>query len=183
MITKTINDEVSFSELKSNKEFMRVYKSDNEYYDLIKICNKLCGLKRHTSVHAAGVIISDEVLMNRVPLYMSGSDIVSGYSMEYLESIGLLKIDLLALKNLTIIDNIVKMVSINENVNIKLNNIPLNDVPTLNIFKNASTFGIFQFESSGMKGFLNSLKVSSFNDLILSIALYRPGPRESIPMF
>lgn len=75
------------------------------------------------------------------------------------------------------------MVSINENVNIKLNNIPLNDVPTLDIFKNANTFGIFQFESSGMKGFLNSLKVSSFNDLILSIALYRPGPRESIPMF
>lgn len=183
LITKTINDEVSFSELKSNKEFMRVYNSDNEYYDLIKICNKLCGLKRHTSVHAAGVVISDEVLMNRVPLYMSGNDIVSGYSMEYLESIGLLKIDLLALKNLTIIDNIVKMVSINENVNIKLNNIPLNDVPTLDIFKNANTFGIFQFESSGMKGFLNSLKVNSFNDLILSIALYRPGPRESIPMF
>lgn len=183
LITKTINDEVSFSELKNNKEFMRVYSNDNEYYDLIKICNKLCGLKRHTSVHAAGVIISDEVLMNRVPLYMSGSDLVSGYTMEYLESIGLLKIDLLALKNLTIIDNIVKMVSINENVNIKLNNIPLDDMPTLKIFKNANTNGIFQFESNGMKNFLNSLKVNSFNDLILSIALYRPGPRESIPMF
>lgn len=183
LITKTINDEVSFSELKSNKEFMRVYSSDNEYYDLIKICNKLCGLKRHTSVHAAGVIISDEVLMNRVPLYMNGSDLVSGYTMEYLESIGLLKIDLLALKNLTIINNIIKMVSVNEKVNIKLNSIPLNDVPTLNVFKNANTFGIFQFESSGMKSFLNSLKVNSFNDLILSIALYRPGPRESIPMF
>ena len=183
LITKTINDEVSFSELKSNKEFMRVYSSDNEYYDLIKICNKLCGLKRHTSVHAAGVIISDEVLMNRVPLYMNGSDLVSGYTMEYLESIGLLKIDLLAIKNLTIINNIIKMVSVNEKVNIKLNSIPLNDVPTLNVFKNANTFGIFQFESSGMKSFLNSLKVNSFNDLILSIALYRPGPRESIPMF
>ncbi len=91
-------------------------------------------------MHAAGVIISDEVLMNRVPLYMSGSDIVSGYSMEYLESIGLLKIDLLALKNLTIIDNIVKMVSINENVNIKLNNIPLNDVPTFKYFQECKYF-------------------------------------------
>ena len=183
LITKTINDEVSFSELKSNKEFMRVYNNDNEYYDLIKICNKLCGLKRHTSVHAAGVVISDEILMNRVPLYMSGSDIVSGYSMEYLESIGLLKIDLLALKNLTIIDNIVKMVSINENVNIKLNNIPLNDVPTLDIFKNANTFGIFQFESSGMKGFINCMKVSSYNELILSIAIYRPVQIERIKSF
>ena len=183
LITKTINDEVSFSELKRNKEFMRVYSNDNEYYDLIKICNKLCGLKRHTSVHAAGVIISDEVLMNRVPLYMSGSDIVSGYTMEYLESIGLLKIDLLALKNLTIIDNIVKMVNANKDVNIKINSIPFDDEPTLNVFKNANTNGIFQFESNGMKNFLNSLKVNSFNDLILSIALYRPGPRESIPMF
>ena len=144
---------------------------------------KLEGLKRHTSIHAAGVIISKEPLMDKVPLYKSGDNILTGYSMEYLENLGLLKMDFLALRNLTIIDTIVKKVKADKNLFIDINKIPLNDYKTLKIFNDVDTTGIFQFESEGMKNFLKILKVKSFDDLILAIAMYRPGSRDNIPEF
>ena len=160
---------------------MSAINSDIELQKLLRICTKLEGLKRHTSIHAAGVIISSEPLMNKVPLYMSSDQVLTGYTMEYLESLGLLKMDFLALKNLTIIDNIVKMIKEKNNLYIDINKIPLNDTKTLKIFYEVDTTGIFQFESEGMKSFLQTLKVRNFDDLILAIAMYRPGSRDNIP--
>ncbi len=182
-LTKTIKDKETFEELKNNELFMSVLKSNPEYERLVRISKRLEGLKRHTSIHAAGVIISDTPLMNRVPLYKSGDTLLTGYTMEYLESIGLLKMDFLAIKNFTIIGTILEKIKEEKSLYIDLNKIPLNDSKTLKLFYNVDTIGIFQFESDGMMSFLRSLKVTSFNDLISAIALYRPGPRESIPEF
>lgn len=183
VLCKMINGENTFKEIEHNKEFMKYISNDIDYKTVYRISKKLEGLKRHTSVHAAGVIISDEPLMNRVPLYSNGSEILTGYTMEHLENLGLLKMDFLALKNLTIIDTIIKKINKEKNICIDINKIPLNDKKTLDIFYNADTTGIFQFESEGMKSFLKSLKVKSFNDLVAAIALYRPGPRDNIPAF
>lgn len=182
-LSKTIKDKETFEELEHNEFFNNVVSKDIEYEKLIRISKKLEGLKRHTSIHAAGVIISDEPLMNKVPLYLSGTELLTGYSMEYLEEIGLLKIDFLAIKNLTIIDSILKRIKKEKNLYININKIPLNDSKTLRIFEQVDTIGIFQFESEGMMSFLKNLKVKTFLDIVSAIALYRPGPRENIPEF
>ena len=182
-LTKTIGMEPTFEDLKKNTLFMNAYQKDYEYTNLIKICQKLEGLKRHTSVHAAGVVISSEPLMNKVPIYVNGSDVLTAYAKEYLEDIGLLKIDLLALKNLTIIDRVVKKIAKEKSIYIDVNKIPLDDKLAKKVFYDVNTIGIFQFESSGMMSFLKNLKVSSFDDLVSAIALYRPGPRDMIPEF
>ncbi len=182
-LVKTIKDKETFEDLKNNDYFKRVVSTDKEYEKLIRISKKLEGLKRHTSIHAAGVVINSTPLMNRVPLYKSTDTILTGYTMEYLEQIGLLKMDFLALRNLTIIDTIIKKVKEEKNIYIDINKIPLNDPKTLKIFYDVDTIGIFQFESEGMMSFLKNLKVKSFDDLVSAIALYRPGPRENIPEF
>ena len=180
-IVKTINKEESFEELKSNTNFINVYKKDSDYAYLIKVCSKLVGLKRHTSIHAAGIVISSETLMNKVPIYVSESDTLIGYTKEYLESLGLLKIDLLALKNLTIIKDTLSKIEKYEGFKLDLNKIPLDDKQTIEeVFSKGNTTCIFQFESDGMKSFLKSLKATSFNDLVSAIALYRPGPKDMI---
>lgn len=178
-ICKTINDEKDFIALKDNKSFMNLINKNNNIRYLVNCCYKLCGLKKNTSMHAAGVVISDVSLNNFMPLYKSNNVILTGYSMEYIESLGLLKMDFLSIKNLNTISNIVSDIK-NDNIDIDLNNIPLNDIKTLNLFKNAYTTGIFQFESNGMKNFLKQLKVDNFNTLVDAIALYRPGPRDMI---
>lgn len=175
-ICKTIKDEKTFDELKNNKEFMNVINRGTIVKKLINVCNRLCGLKKNTAMHAAGVVISDEKLTNIMPLYKNNDVILTCYSMEYIESLGLLKMDFLSIKNLNTISNILNDIG----ANIDIDNIPLDDKDTLNIFKNAYTSGIFQFESSGMRNFLKSLEVDSFNTLVDAIALYRPGPRDNI---
>ena len=170
-------------DLKRNEYFIKMIKNDYEYQKLIRISTHLEGLKRHTSIHAAGIIISSEPLMNKVPLYKSANNILTGYTMEYLELIGLLKMDFLALKNLTTIKMIINKIKEEKNIYIDINKIPLNDQKTLKIFYDVDTTGIFQFESEGMMSFLRSLKVETFNDIITAIALYRPGPRGMISEF
>ena len=179
-ICKTIKDEKTFYELKNNYEYNKIINRNEEVLNLINICNKLCGLKKNTGMHAAGVVISDTPLYNFMPLYKSNDVILTGYPMEFIEPLGLLKMDFLAIKNLNTISNILK--DINDN-NFDINNINLNDRDTLNLFKNAYTTGIFQFESNGMKSFLKELECDSFHTLIDAIALYRPGPREMIPEY
>ena len=182
-LTKTIKDEKSFDELKNNQLFINTLKSDEEYTKLYRIAYKLEGLKRHTSVHAAGVVIGNEPLMNNAPLYKNGDVLLVGYEKDYLEQIGLLKMDFLAIKNLTTIDSIVKMIHKNNNILINVNKIPLDDKKTIDLFNKANTLGIFQFESEGMINFLKNLRVNTFEDLVDAIALYRPGPRDSIPQY
>ena len=178
-ICKTIKKEKDFEELKTNNEFINIIKYNDNASNLIKICKKLCGLKKNTSMHAAGVVISDISLNNLMPLYKSNGVILTGYSMEYIESLGLLKMDFLSIKNLNTISNIINDIK-NDNIDIDINNIRLDDKKTLDLFKKAYTTGIFQFEKEGMKSFLRILEVDNFNTLVDAIALYRPGPREMI---
>lgn len=182
-LVSTIKDKETFNELDSNSYFNLVRSKDLEYEKLIRISRNLEGLKRHTSIHAAGVVISDDLLRNKVPLYKSADTLLTGYTMEYLESIGLLKMDFLAIKNLATIGSIVSKIKEETGIYIDVNKIPLDDKKTLKLFYDVNTIGIFQFESEGMMSFLKSLQVRSFDDLVSALALYRPGPRESIPDF
>ena len=139
-----------------------------------KVALKLENIKRHTSIHAAGILISKKDLDSVIPLDGSKGFYVTGYDMTYLESIGLLKMDFLVLRNLTLIDNVLK------DVGIKFDDIPYDDPDAIKIFNNVYTLGIFQFESNGMMEFLRKLKVNSFEDIYNAIAFYRPGPMDSI---
>ena len=181
-ICKTIRDEKDFNELKNNYEFNKIIKNNDEISKLIDICKHLCGLKKNTSIHAAGVVISDISLDTIMPLYKSNNMVLTGYPMDYIESLGLLKMDFLSIKNLNTISNIIDDIK-KDGIDIDINNIDLDDKKTLDLFKNAYTTGIFQFESDGMKSFLKNLEVDSFNTLVDAIALYRPGPREMIPEY
>ena len=181
-LCKTIKDEKTFEELTNNYEYNNIVKRNDDIKHLIDICIKLCGLKKNTSMHAAGVVISDIDLDSIMPLYKSNGVILTGYSMGYIEALGLLKMDFLSIKNLNTISNIINDIK-NDGIDIDINNIDLNDKKTLDLFKHAYTTGIFQFESSGMMAFLKSLEVDSFDTLVDAIALYRPGPREMIPEY
>lgn len=141
------------------------------------------GLKRHISTHAAGVVISSVPIDSVIPVCFSGGEMLTGVTMTYLEDLGLLKMDFLALRNLTIIQNILDLIKKDTNTTIHLNSIDLNDQKVLDLFKNADTSGIFQFESTGMTNFLKKLKPSSFEDLVAALALFRPGPMENIDSF
>ena len=178
-ICKLIDDHSTLKEI-INKTSIRELLQDNEIKKLFEISMKLENLKRHTSIHAAGVVISPDSLTNKMPLYKSGDNILTSYTMEYMEELGLLKMDFLALKNLSIIDNIVKRIN---DKDFDLNKIPLNDEKTIKLFYDVNTVGIFQFESEGMKSFLREYKVESFDDLVAAIALYRPGPKDMIPTY
>ena len=163
--------------LYDNYPKVKSYLNNNELKQLYKISLKLEGLKRHTSIHAAGVVMSKYDLDEIIPLTYHDNLYITSYSMEYLEDIGLLKMDFLALKNLTLINNILK------EINLKFDEIPLNDNKTIEIFNKADTIGIFQFESSGMINFINKFKISNFDDIVAAIALFRPGPMNNIDSY
>lgn len=148
-----------------------------------KVALKFEGLKRHTSIHAAGVVMSNIDLDEIIPLDSTHSFYISGYDMTYLEEIGLLKMDFLAIKYLTTIHNIIESINASGNKDLSFDNIPLNDTKALSIFNKADTIGIFQFESDGMINFLKKLKVTSMDDLFAAIALFRPGPMKNIPSY
>ena len=139
---------------------------------------KLEGLKRQYSIHAAGIIIGGDILSNYIPIIKYGNFYISGYSMEHLEELGLVKMDFLSLKNLDTILSITKKIP-----NVNLKEIDLNDKKTLSIYTNALTGGIFQFESYGMKQFLSKLRPTTFDDIVAAIALFRPGCASSIDTF
>ena len=177
----------------SNKSLKDNYNDNNKIKELLdrkedlkkayKIAIKFEGLKRHTSIHAAGVVMSSIDLDEVIPLDKSHDFYVSGYDMTYLEEIGLLKMDFLAIKYLTTIHNIIDSINKDYNLNLKFDDIPLNDKEALDIFNKANTIGIFQFESDGMINFLRKLKVTSMDDLFAAIALFRPGPMKNIPTY
>ena len=171
--------------IKIDTRLQDLIKNDRKIKKLMEVAVKVEGIKRHTSIHAAGVIIASEDLDNLVPLvYDKDLDIyISGYEASHLEDLGLLKMDFLGIKNLTTIMEISENVFDEENIKIDFKNIPLDDVDTLKLFQNGDTNGIFQFESSGMKNFLKELKPNSFIELSHAIALYRPGPAGNIPEF
>ncbi len=141
------------------------------------------GLKRHISTHAAGVVISSVPLDEVIPICYNAGEMLTGVTMNYLEELGLLKMDFLALRNLTIIQNTLNLIEKNTQIKIDLNKINLNDKKVIELFYRADTTGIFQFESIGMTHFLKKLKPTHFFDLVAALALFRPGPMENIDSF
>jgi len=165
-------------------ELKEIYKNDEAARRIIDYAKRLEGVARHASTHACGVVITKEPLTEYVPLqYASSSDrtIISQFSLHPVEDLGLLKMDFLGLKNLTIIESAIKIMKNTRGLEINIDKIPLHDERTYKLFQAGETTGVFQFESSGMKRYLRELKPTEFEDIIAMVALYRPGPMEWIP--
>ena len=167
----------------SDKEINTLIENDDKLTLLYNIVNLIEGNKRHTSIHAAGIVISYKPLDEVVPIKMSEDINLTEYTMDYLEELGLIKMDFLGIKNLSIIDNFINDIYESTNKKIDFNKIPFDDPKVMNLFAKGDTTGIFQFESEGMKRFLRDLKPSNFTDLCNAIALFRPGPASNIPSF
>ena len=183
-LCKLVGPKDSLKDLyKKDQVFRTRIDSDTLLSDMYKIASKLEGYPRHTSRHAAGIIMSQIDLDEVVPLIKVDDMYLTSYSMEYLEEIGLLKMDFLALKNLTLIDNILSDIKEITGEEIDFSKIPLDDKNTLKLFETANTCGIFQFESSGMRNFLKRLKPTSIDDIFAAIALFRPGAAINIDSY
>lgn len=178
-LLKNFDDKKSLNENLNNINVKRIINSDESIKKVYDVSLHLEGLKRHTSVHAAGIVISSKDLRNYVPLALNTDNTyLCGYTMNYIEDLGLLKMDFLGLKNLTIIDKVMKGIT-----DIKFNDIPLDDIKTYELFSKGDLDGIFQFESAGMRKFITELKPDNINDLIAAVALFRPGPIDNIPHY
>lgn len=164
-LTKEVSDL-----LNRNSMLKKVY--DEAFY--------LEGLKKHITITAAGVVISSVPLTDVIPLTESGGEFLTGYDKDELESLGILKMDFLSIKNLTIMSNVLKDIESYTGKRLNINNIPLDDKEVFDLFYKADTVGVFQFESVGMKNFLKKLKPECFDDLVMALAIYRPGPMGSI---
>ena len=163
--------------LESESEIKSLYKNDPQITKLIDTALSLEGLNRHASTHAAGVVIADKPLDNYTPLFETqDGQVTTGYSMTVLEKIGLLKVDFLGLRTLTVIDETQKIIEKTKGQNIDIDNIPLDDSNTYRLLTSGTTIGVFQVESSGMRDLLKKLEPQAFEDLIALLALYRPGP-------
>ncbi len=171
--------------LNSAEEIKNIYATNEDAKKIINVAKKLEGVARHASKHACGVIITPEPLDQCVPLQydVSGDEktIITQYEMHAVEDSGLLKMDFLGLKNLTIIEKALKFIKYRHDVEIEINKIPLDDAKTFKLLQQAETTGVFQLESSGMQRYLKQLKPTIFEDIIAMVALYRPGPMELIP--
>ena len=172
---KNINSSLSLKENYQNEKVKKYIEMYSELKNLYDISYHLEGLKKNTSTHAAGVIISSEKLGKIIPISNEDGTLKTGIEMPYLEKMGLLKMDFLALEKLNIISKVSKKIK-----NFNINNIPLDDKKTLKIFYDADTDDIFQFESSYAKSVLDKLKITSFNELTVSLALVRPGANKQI---
>ena len=168
--------------LKVSKPLKDRYDSDPQVQLLINTSKKIEGMPRHASKHAAGVVITKRPVYEYVPLARNDESIVTQYIMTTLEELGLLKMDFLGLRNLTVLDDAQKMIRL-KNPDFDLKNIPDNDGPTFHMLQQGQTSGVFQMESAGMTGVCVQMKASSIEDLTAIVALYRPGPMESIPRF
>jgi DNA polymerase III subunit alpha len=148
--------------------------------DLVELAIKLEGLTRHTSTHAAGVVIGDRPLMELLPMMVDkdGND-VTQFSMSYVEKIGLVKFDFLGLKTLSVLQLAVKLVAESQNIQVKLDQLPLDDAKTFSVLCGGNTTGVFQLESTGITEMTVRLKPNSFDDLVAILALYRPGPLDA----
>lgn len=166
-------------------EGLRKFIEESELHkQVIEIAVKLEGLPRHTSTHAAGVVISEQPLTNVVPIQKGQSTVfLTQYSMDHLEEIGLLKMDFLGLRNLTLIDSILKSIYRRTQKKVDIHKIPYDDQKTYSMLSRGETTGIFQLESEGMRKVLTRLKPTHFEDIVAVNALYRPGPMENIPLF
>ena len=184
-IAKMIPPKFKLAEcLKKVSEFKQLYESDEQAKTLIDEALKLEGVARHASTHACGIVISKEPLSEIVPLQhptQNDENIVTQYEMHAIDDLGLLKMDLLGLKNLTIIEDTLAKIYVIRKEKLTLEQIPLDDKKTFKLLQEAKTTSVFQLESSGMKRYLKELKPTTIDDIAAMVALYRPGPMELIP--
>ncbi len=173
--------------LEQSPDLKRAYESEAETKKLIDLAKKIEGVVRHASVHAAGVVIADKPLTDYVPLQRepNGEKVVTQYDMYTVgeDGVGLLKMDFLGLRNLTIIEESLKFIKQNRGIDIEISTIPLDDKKAYELLSSAETTGIFQFESAGMRRYIKELRPTTIFDLMAMNALYRPGPMANIPEF
>ncbi|MEQ6360186.1 DNA polymerase III subunit alpha [Thermoanaerobacter thermohydrosulfuricus] len=169
--------------LSLNPELKARYENEEKVKQLIDISRSLEGLPRHASTHAAGVVISKEPLVNYVPLQKNEDSIVTQFPMTTLEELGLLKMDFLGLRTLTVIRDTIEMVKKNKGVIIDFDSMEYDDLKVYELISKGETEGVFQLESSGMKQFMAELKPKNLEDIIAGISLYRPGPMDQIPRY
>ena len=186
-IAKMIPNELNITidkALTMNHELKELYESDDQIHYLIDMSRRLEGLPRHTSMHAAGVVISQKPVDEYVPLSRaSDGTLVTQYTMTTLEELGLLKMDFLGLRTLTVIQNAVHLAERSSQTKIDMDHIDYNDPKVLEMIGSGKTEGVFQLESGGMKNFMKELKPRSLEDIIAGISLYRPGPMDFIPQY
>ena len=186
-IAKMIPNELGMTldkALTMNPDLKKAYNEDETVRNLIDMSKRLEGLPRHTSMHAAGVVIGSRSIDEFVPLSRAADGtITTQFTMTTIEELGLLKMDFLGLRTLTVIQNAVRMAEKNHHVSIDLDNIDYNDKQVLDSIGTGKTEGVFQLESGGMKSFMKELKPGSLEDIIAGISLYRPGPMDFIPKY
>ena len=184
-IAKQIPNELNITlekALKRSAEFKALYDKDAEAHELIDTAMKVEGMPRHASTHAAGVVITHDPVVSYVPLARNDEAIVTQFTMTTLEELGLLKMDFLGLRTLTVIRNAEKAIR-NTDPSFSIENIDIEDRQVFDMLCAGQTEGVFQFESAGMRSVLSQLKPESVEDLIAVISLYRPGPMDSIPTY
>jgi len=174
--------------LEESQELRNIYYQDATVRHLVDSAKKLEGIARHASTHAAGVVISKEPLTRYVPLQRPAGDARQGiamtqFTMENIAQIGLLKMDLLGLANLTILARAKENIAKTRGIDIELQNIPLDDKKTFELLSSGETIGVFQLEGAGMRRYIRELKPTSFSDIAAMVALYRPGPMQHLPTF
>ena len=169
--------------LEISPEFRKAYEENRDVKKLVDVARRVEGMPRHTSTHAAGVVISKLPIMEYVPLAINKDAVITQFNMTELEELGLLKMDFLGLRTLTVISDCMKFIKKNKNIDVSFEDMDENDPKVLSMFTVAQTLGIFQFESQGMRNFLKELKPTKFDDLIAANALFRPGPMNEIPTY
>ena len=184
-IAKMIPNEIHITidkALEENKELKILYDTNDTVKRLIDISKVLEGMPKNASTHACGVVITKDPVDSYVPLYVNEGNIVAEYTMTALEKLGLLKMDFLGLRTLTVIDDCIKLVKKNRNINVCFDE-KMDDQNVYKLWRDGQTYGIFQFESRGITSFMKELKPDCLEDIIAGVSLYRPGPMDQIPRY
>ncbi|CEN89906.1 DNA polymerase III DnaE [[Clostridium] sordellii] len=169
--------------LDTNPNLRKLYEEDGETKEIIDVSRKIEGMLRHASTHAAGVVISKKPIDEYVPLYKHQDAITTQFTMTTLEELGLLKMDFLGLRTLTVIRDALDLIEKNHNVKINFSTMEYDDPKVYELLASGNTLGVFQLESAGMRSFMKQLKPDNFEDIVAGISLYRPGPMDSIPNY
>ena len=185
-LAKLIPFGMDLDEALKTPELAALVRSSEDAQKIIDAAAHLEGVARHASMHACGIVISKDPLVEQIPLQRSPKDerlIMSQFEMHALEDLGILKMDLLGLRNLTIIEDAVRLIEERRGQGFDIGTLPLDDAPTFKLLSEANTVGVFQLESSGMRRYLKELKPTELEDIIAMISLYRPGPMDLIPSY
>ena len=185
-IAKAIPFELSMTidkALHTSPELKAMYEEDREAREVIDMAKAIEGMPRHASTHAAGVVISKEPIDEYVPLYLSDKGPATQFTMTTIEELGLLKMDFLGLRNLTVIRDALELIERNHGIKIDFSKMSYDDPAVYEMIASGNTGGVFQLESGGMTQFMKNLKPTCFEDIVAGISLYRPGPMDSIPKY